>query len=146
MSTRRTPKPSTIAKLAALALRLEVNILADGRSYVTVLDMTKGQGVPIAAVPSGHKGKAADAIVRALCCTPGILENTHNERPLTMLAIAKGDSADGCTLFLESAHATHEAVIDAANRIIDHLNNVRQAHAMALAENQADTAARRVMN
>lgn len=146
MSTRRTPKPAKIAQLAGLALRLEVNVLTDGRAYTTVLDMTQGQGVPIAAVPPEHSGKAADAIVRTLCCTPGIVEQTLDDRPLTMIAIAKGEPADGSTLFLESAHATHEAIIDAATQMIADLNNVRQAHAMALAKTHDDNVARRALN
>ena len=146
MNSRRTPKPAKIAELAALALRLEVNILGDGRSYTTILDMTKGQGVPIDAVPAEHSGKAADAVVRALCCTPGILEQAVDERPLTVLAIAKGEPSDGCTLFLESAHASHEAIIDAASRMIAHFNNVRIAHASALAKTKKDTRRRHGLN
>lgn len=147
MSTRRTPKPSTVAKIAALALRIEVNVLGDGRSYVTVLDMTRGQGVPIEAVPEPQAGAAGDALVRALCTTPGILpEGLFGNQQPALMALTSGVPNSRSTVTVSSRQATPEELLAGADRMIEALKNFRINIASDIAKKQALAGKRKSLN
>lgn len=147
MTTRRTPKPSTVAKLSALAIRLEVNVLRDGRSYVTVLDMTRGQGVPITAVPEQHAGEAGDALVRALSTTPGILPpGLFGDDGPALMAMTTGGRDNLATVTVGSKRATAEQTLAAADRMIEALKNLRINIASDIAKQEVEKGRRKSLN
>lgn len=147
MSTRRTSKPAKIAQLSALALRLEVNVLGDGRSYTTILDMTRGQGVPISAVPEPLAGSAGDALVRALCTMPGVLpEGLFGGEQPALMAMTSAAPNSRSTVTVSSRQATPEELLAATDRMLDALKNLRINIASDIAKKEINAGKRKSLN
>jgi hypothetical protein len=103
--------------------------------------------VLIEAVPEPQAGAAGDALVRALCTTPGILPDAlfGGEQP-ALMALTSGAPNSRSTVTVSSRQATPQEIIAAADRMIDALKNLRINIASDMVQKEVKAGKRKSLN